>query len=197
MTNAQIVLEYLKVLFSAPVMAAGTALGVALLFRDALISLLARIASLKVAGFGELQTAQSARAEFTRSGKNEPTPLPAEVTSENSLVATQGDPTHAARLKAERERAYLWEYRYLNFFLVRGTQLVLDWFANRSGPTTFAVYDSWWSSIVVDPSERFARVAVLKSHYLLVEDDGLLTVSEKGREYLTFRGVLPAVPDGA
>ena len=75
--------------------------------------------------------------------------------------------------------------------------MALDWFAGRSAPTTFAVYDSWWSSLVVATHERFARVAVLKSHYLLIDSNGLLTVSEKGREYLEWRGPLPPLPDGA
>lgn len=192
----ELALEYLKVLLSAPVMSAGAALGIALLFRESLQSLFNRVASLKVAGIGELQTSQSSRAEAPGSGgKDDPEPLPAEGQSTAPLPAGPTDPQLLQKLMAERERAYLWEYRYLNLFLVRGTQLVLDWFAGRAGPTTFAVYDNWWSSIVVDPQERFARVGVLKSHYLLIESNGLLTVSEKGREYLEWRGALPSSQD--
>lgn len=198
MPTSQLVLEFVKVLLSAPVMGAAAAFGLAFLFREPIKSLFNRIASLKVAGIGEFQTSQAARSELPApEGKDNPAPLPAESKKAAAWAAQSNDPAAAERLKAERERAYLWEYRYLNLYLVRGTQLVLDWFAGRQGPTTFAVYDSWWSSIVIDPNERFARVAVLKSHYLLIDNNGLLAVSEKGREYLEWRGPLPPPPGGA
>jgi hypothetical protein len=195
MQAAQIVLEYLKVALSAPVMSAAIAFGLALLYKKPAIALINRIAMLKVAGIGELQTSQAARAEpSTHEGSEAPQPLPAESVS---AAGNLSDPTATALVKAERERAYLWEYRYLNLFLVRGTQIVLEWFAARESPTAFQVYDGWWSSLVLDPNERFARVAILKSHYLLVEHNGLLSVSEKGREYLAWRGPLPQLPAGA
>ena len=190
MATPKMVLDYLKAFLSAPVMSATTAIVLALLFREPIKSLFARIASLKVAGLGELQITQSSRAELpAASGNENPESLPAQVTTPSLLPSPSG----ADLVKAERERAYLWEYRYLNLYLVRGTQLVLDWFASRSGPTTFAVYDSWWSSIVYNPTERLARVEVLRSHYLITESNGLLTVSEKGREYLGWRGQLPPI----
>lgn len=196
-TTPEIVLEYLKVALSAPVMSAAVALGLAGMFRSSVIALFERIASLKVAGIGELQTSQAGRPEaVSESGKQNPEPLPAQKSDTAALPeSTSGDV--ASHVRAERERAYLWEYRYLNLFLVRGSQLVLEWFANRAAPTTFPVYDTWWSSLVIEPRERMARVDALRSHYLLVEQNGLLSVSEKGCEYLTWRGPLPNLREGA
>jgi len=195
MQVAQLVLEYLKVALSAPVMSGAVAIGLALLYRQPVTALINRIAMLKVLGVGELQTSQAARTEMsTHAAATDPLPLPAESTSAPNTLS---DPSVMSLVKAERERAYLWEYRYLNLFLVRGTQLVLEWFAARESPTTFQVYDGWWSSLVLDPSERFARVAILKSHHLLVESNGVLSVSPKGGEYLDWRGPMPPPPVGA
>ena len=120
-------------------MTAAVAFGLAFLFREPVRALINRIALLKVAGLGELQTSQAARAELPPpDGRAAPLPLPAESTTGTS---TSSDPSTTALIKAERERAYLWEYRYLNLFLVRGTQMVLEWFAARESPTTFQVYD--------------------------------------------------------
>jgi len=189
------VLEYVKVALSAPVMSAAVAIGIAFMYRRPTTALINRIAMLKVAGVGELQTSQAAREESsTHEAGAVPLPLPAESAPVAGNLNDQGA---AALIKAERERAYLWEYRYLNLYLVRGTQMVLEWFAARESPTAFQVYDGWWSSLVVDPNERFVRVAILKSHYLLIERDGLLSVSEKGREYLAWRGPLPQLSAGA
>jgi hypothetical protein len=71
----------------------------------------------------------------------------------------------------ERGTSYLWEYRYLNYYLAPGTIAVLDWFAGLpTGRTTFRACDASLSQFVSDPVERNARLTALTRHYLLVQD---------------------------
>lgn len=99
-------------------------------------------------------------------------------------------PTMTPAEESWRASAYLWEYRYLNYFLVPRTQSVLEWFKNITGPVNAALFDSFWIPIIQDPKEREAIVEVLLSHHLIQNENGLFSLSPKGREYIEFRGPL-------
>lgn len=92
---------------------------------------------------------------------------------------------------AERARAFLWEYRYLNYFLARSSQRVLDWLAGLSVRTTVGTFEAFWLPILPIAQERQAIVTALQAHYLIVLAGELIEVTPKGREYLQWRGPLP------
>jgi len=190
MTSSELMLEYAKLLLAAPVMTAATIMVLALVFRRPIGVLISRIGTIKLPGGGEVTT-QYERTEIAirSSGVTPPEPLPGS-TDLPALPAANAD--LEARLRAEREAAYLWEYRYLNYFLVRLTQEILDWLATRTQPTTFANFDAWVSDHVIDPRERDAVLNALRKHHLIQIDNTLIRVTPKGHEYREWRGALPA-----
>ncbi len=192
-----IVLEYVKVLLSAPVIF-GVIAGVCLyLFKEQFRSLLSRVAVIRWGG-AELSAPQppSDTAENEAPSASD-LPVSAQVnlpaaTDDQLPDAVKEQLVHA--LQAERVRAHLWEYRYLNHFFVPNTQSVLDWLSGLTTPTTFTTYDALWQAFIPGASERQAIIRVLEDHNLVDTGGGLLVVTEKGREYIKWRGARPPHP---
>ena len=95
-------------------------------------------------------------------------------------------------IKSERGGRYLWEYRYLNFFLARHTQQVFDWFINCVNPPTYEMFGHYWMYLIPDEKERALVLRVLERHHLIQLKGGdILEVTPKGTEYYEWRGILP------
>lgn len=190
MEIAQMVLEYLRVILSAPPMVAVTAITFLFLFRVDIKALILRVASIRFPGGAELLTPQSQRQE--RESNNALPEVQPPVVDIPNLSPQQRQEIENL-IKSERTNAYQWEYRYLNHFLVRGTQVVLDWLASRPQPVSIHFASSFWLPVIPSADERFAIVKALEAHLLIqVKGDGI-EVTPKGREYLQWRGPLPTV----
>ena len=147
------------------------------------------MAKIRFPGGAEVDTLQSITVE------TESRPVDA------GAIPVQGLPTGLTReqeqtitelVRAQTATAYLWEYRYLNYFLARGTQVVLDWLVGLSQPPTYALYDSFFLRLVPSPRERQAMFNALEAHHLVTCDtSGVIAVTQKGREYHQWRGTLP------
>jgi len=196
MAIAALVLEYLKALLSPQCVAGIVALVFLWRFRDDIRALMKRVASIKLPGGTELSAPQLERAENEKTAAKEPPALSAGTAPAlpGSLHLTPEQASAVAEaFRAEQAKAYLWEYRYLNYFLVRNTQRVLDWLAGLKERTTYGMYDSWWLPIIPSANERRAIVNALQAHHLVILHEGeLMEVTPKGREYIEWRGALPA-----
>lgn len=95
--------------------------------------------------------------------------------------------------EAERAKAYLWEYRYLNYFLAQSTQRVLDWLASLQTRTSVSLFDTLWLPAIPSAEERRAIVNALQAHHLIQLTGELIEVTPKGREYIQWRGPVPPV----
>lgn len=167
MDTATLILEYLKVLLSGPVVAGGVVLIVTAKFKKDIQALLARKFRVRFPG-GEFEASQLER-----------------------------EASSAETGPAENE-ARLWEYRYLNLYLVRGTQLVLDWFATLASPMSPELYDTFLTPWVPDVREREAIRHALETHHLVGRTEGGLVITSKGRDYRNWRGpLLPLTPTPA
>ena len=196
MEKAKLILEYLRVILSAQIVVGAIIATFLVLFRSEISSLLSRVASIKW-GRAELSAPQppsetSSRNESVPPGEiadQQPPPLPADM----DLSSEDRHRLEQAFL-AERARAHLWEYRYLNYFLVPNTQRVLDWLASLPNSPTFTMYDAWWQFVIPSAEQRRIIVNVLEGHNLIFFTGELLEVTPKGREYIQWRGpaVLPA-----
>ena len=187
-----LVLEYFRVLLTAPPLLSIVAVIFIFKFAEDIKALLLRVAKIRLPGGAEFDTQQG------RSVADEkPTP-----TLETQGIPVQGIPPGLAPaqeqaiaqlIRAHIATAYLWEYRYLNYFLARGTQLALDWFVGLPQPTTYSHYDSFVLPIVTSARERQAIVNALEAHHLIAHDGGsnIISVTPKGREYHQWRGALP------
>ena len=190
MEIATLVLEYLRVLLTAPFMFSIVAVVFIFTFKEDIKALLLRVAKIRLPGGAEVDTPQSSRIE------KEPRPvdtggilvqgIPPGLTPDQEQAITQ-------LVRAQIATAYIWEYRYLNYFLARGTQVALDWFVGLPQPTTYAHYDSLLLSVVPSARERQAMFNALEAHHLVTHDgaSNMIAVTPKGREYHQWRGALP------
>jgi hypothetical protein len=182
------ILEYLKVILGTPVLIAATTLTFLRMFRSDVKALMARIAKVKFPG-GEIEASQLQKLheqppinikvpELTATQSNQVSEQP---------VAADGNSATSDTLTAVRSMALLWEFRYLNLFLARGTQIVLNWFA-RDPRATVALFHAIWLPQIPNSEEREAILIALHSNQLISIDNDLVTVTQKGRDYLEWRG---------
>lgn len=162
------------------------------LFREDIKALLLRIATIKLPGGAELSTLQSERQ--IKEERIEDNPLP---TPEQTVPGLPDDLNQNQRcvveniIRAERATSYLWEYRYLNHFLVYRTQHVLDWLISLGLTTTYSYYDATWLPFTPSAHERGAIISALEAHHLIQVTNGTIQVTPKGVEYQHWRGILP------
>jgi hypothetical protein len=190
------VLDYLEVLLTAPVLFSIVAILFILFFKEDIKALLLRIAKIKLPGGTEVSTPQSERSTEEKNTDDDPpivnstpiTGLPNDLTPQQQREIEQ-------IIRAHISTAFLWEYRYLNYFLVRRTQDVLDWFINLGQDTSYSYFDSAWIPFIPAANERQAIFNALESHHLIQynQQTGMIQVTPKGREYQNWRGVLPAL----
>lgn len=194
MTVARLVLEYLGVLLSAPPVAAVIIITFLVLFRAQIAALIARIARIKLPGGGELFTSQQNRSteRAERRAPDVPEESTVDIPEEVRLTPDQAQRIEQL-IRSERANAYLWEYRYLNYFLVRQTQGVLDWLATFDRPVSYRLIDSQLQTWIPDANERNAIFQALTNHHLIQVQGELMEVTPKGREYIEWRGPLPSL----
>lgn len=199
MGNAIIILEYLKVILTAPVLFSIVASLFIMVFREDIKALFLRIAKIKFPGGAEVSTPQSNQLA-AEEGRPAPQPsantkvavtgLPADLTSQQKSVVEQ-------QIRAHIATAYLWEYRYLNYFLVHNTQLVLDWLIGLAQATIYTHFDAVWLPIIPSANERRAIINALQTHHLIEvrqEQSEMIVVTPKGSEYQAWRGVMSSLP---
>ena len=188
----ELILEYLKTILSTQMVAGVVCLVFFCFFQDDIKALILRIAKIRLPGGGELSTPQ-----LEKQTKEEEPVVPdvsAQDTPDENIPTTLNKnelETIKALLGAEKARAYLWEYCYLNYHLVNSTQRVLDWLISTSIQSSLSLFDTFWLPVIPALSERKAIISVLESHHLIAIENGLITVTPKGHEYRKWRGEIP------
>jgi len=193
MEMANLILEYLRVLLSPQIVGGVVAIIFLFVFEKELKVLIGRVASIRFPG-GELSTSQIERAtEVPLSSM--PSTLPERpVPIEGGNDPTPQDFEQLRQMyTAEKIQSRVWEYRFLNMYLVRQTQEVLDWFIVLEQPTTFRLVDTHWMQFIPDFKEREAILNALLNHHLVEQRGELLQVTPKGHEYARWRGPLPKI----
>lgn len=198
MEIAKLVLEYLKVVLGAPVIVGAVAMTFLYLFRGEIRALIYRIWRIRFPG-GELFASQQERAQADIAPKGQPPAAPrgqqVQLPATFTLTPEQAQQV-VPLIQSERANAALWEYRYLNYFLARSTQLVLDWLGTLQQPISANLIDSHLQAFIIDAQERMAILTALQNHHLITMENNLVQITPKGREYLQWRGPLPAAVSG-
>jgi hypothetical protein len=193
--NASEYLEYAKLILSTPVMALLGFAIVILNFRTDIRQLMARISKVKIAG-GEIEASQ---LEKQRDAKDDSKTLP-EVIQQTHAGASHSVqqletalPPDASRqlLVAEEMKSVLWEFRFMNLYFVRRTQVVLDWFKSNGNPISRSLYEDIWMVDIPSALERNAVFTALSNHQLIEDKNGIIHLTAKGDGYLQWRGPLP------
>lgn len=185
MDIARLILDYVRVVLSPQMIAGALSLALLALFKDDLRRLLARIAKLRLPGGGEftLQVEKS-RRERARPNQTEPPPTaalpdrPTEAQISNTIAAYQAE-------------ARTWEFRYLNCFLANDTQEIIDWIAGAAD-AKLEVLDMLYTA-----PERDAILDALRTHRIVEQQGEAFRVTDKGRDYIKFRGPRLPAPPGA
>ena len=187
----ELALEYAKLLLSGPPVFALTAVALIWYFNEEMRALLTRVARITLPGGAQIDTPQSKppnpEEKPLKTEEVEASEVPTGLTPDQEAAFTEA-------LNTQKITATLWEYRYLNYFLARGTQILLDWLIGSTQPITCTYYDSFFLPIVPSAHERQAMLGALESHRLIAVDrkSSLITVTAKGQDYHEWRGTLPA-----
>lgn len=182
-------------MLSAPVMGAAVAIIFLSMFKDEIRKYISRIATIKFPGGTEVSTSQAKMSDEEAREPQRPLPQVAEPGPTLPVGLTPQQQEEVSQLlKAEKAASYLWEYRYLNQFLVYQTQQVLDWLVEIPQPITTRLYDTHWLVQIPKAEERNAIIFALQAHHLVQITGEKLEVTEKGREYQEWRGALPPLP---
>lgn len=188
MEIANLVLEFIKVILSAPVIAGVVVLRLAMIFRAEISSFLGRLFSVKLPGF-DMEASQAQRLRL------EPA-APASIDPPAPSAANPSPGDHALAARAENHAAKLWEFRYINMLLVRKTQFVLDWINSCRLPPTISIYNARYLTSIPEAFERRAVLEVLERHELVeFTAEGLMKMTQKGKDYLEFRGPIPPLDE--
>ena len=143
--HSELALGYLRVLLSAPPMTVVVVIVLVCVFRSDLKAIMSRIATIRFPG-GELSTT----SQIDRQEKTGPDELPPGSTGQNTALPE--GLTHSPEqqelmrdfIQAQQSTSRLWEYRYLNFYFVRNTQLVLDWLASLQNRPSIEMFHALW-----------------------------------------------------
>ena len=194
--HVELALGYLRVLLSAPPMTVLVVLVLVWVFRSDLKAIMSRIATIKFPG-GELSTT----SQIDRSAKTGPDELPPGSTGQKTALpeglTISPEQKELVRnfIQAQQTTSRIWEYRYLNFHFVRNTQLVLDWLASLQNCPSIEMFHALWLPAIPSADDRKAILLALQNHYLItVRDEVMIEITDKGRDYLTWRGPLPYIP---
>ena len=188
MNEAELALGYLRVLLSAPPMAALVVIVLGWAFRNDLKAIMARIATIKFPG-GELSTTSQVIDHTEKTGPDEPPPdLPEGLTLSLDQLKLVTD-----FIQAQKTTSRIWEYRYFNFYFVSDTQLVLDWLVHNR--PSIDLFHAMWMAKIPKATDRESILLALQNHNLITVLLTMIEITEKGREYLQWRGPpLPPFP---
>ena len=194
MEIAKLALEYLKAFLSPQMITGIVIIFFFITFRLQIGELIKRISKINLPGGGNIDTpSQAEKAKEEPLTDNPPLPASESSTKTSSSNSTQSTGGKAQDLiNSEHVNALLWEYKYLNYFLVQNSQKVLDWFIALPAGVTVSLFDTIWMQAIPQAEERAAILAALENHHLIQSNNGLLEITDKGKDYLKIRGPLPA-----
>ena len=215
MDERLLILEYAKLILSPQVVTGIVVVIVFVVLRNAIRALLSRIASIRFPG-GEVLTARQEQQSSERLPKqaapvpsapeaapvalkepgptNQAAPVPSAPEAAPVELTEQQSKDIQSLITSEKLNARLWEYRYLNYYLVFRTQAVLTWLASREQPITKSLLDSDLMAYIPEAGERAAICRALETHHLIESRGDLVEITPKGREYVDWRGPLQPPP---
>lgn len=181
----RLVLDYIRVILSWPVVVGVGGIVAAIYFRLELKGLINRISSVKIMGQEvALQQAKIAEESGTETSVRATLNNDAQAPDFGTLrLSPEQQQAIREAFQSEQAAARVWEYRFMNYFFAPATQAVLTWLVGLDTGTTLNAYAAFWTLQVPLPQERQAILDALQMHNCIAIDGQLLTVTEKGREY--------------
>ena len=165
-------------------------------FRSDLKAIMSRIATIKFPGVEISTTSQIDRSAKIGSDELPPGSTPGQKTALPEGLTIPQEQQELVRnfIQAQETTSRLWEYRYLNFYFVPNTQLVLDWLASLQNRPSIEMFHALWLPLIPSADDRKAILFALENHYLITVLEMMIEITDRGREYLQWRGPLPLHP---
>jgi hypothetical protein len=183
---AQLILEYLKVLLSPQVVIGMVVVAFFCRFSTEIVGVMKGVASIRLPGGTQLSLQQQPISDIEKKAYPViPTDAPTPQTPDIQLTPEK-EKALRDELKSVSELANLWEYRYLNFFLVPATKSVLYWLAGNENGITYSLYDAMWLPIITSKNERNTIINVLQTHNLISIEGSLIKITPKGKDYIAW-----------
>ena len=176
-------------LILSPQVVAGLIIIIALTtFKEDIRGVLKRFARIKLPGGTELEMQQLNQSEYSTSkqmdllseSENEFRKNMEAKIEENEQQIESIQKIAVSNFRESR----LWEFRFLNYFLVYNSQRVLDWFNNCPEGITPSSFDSLWMGFIPSPDQRKAIIGAL------ITTEDIIVITEKGKEFIQWRGPL-------
>lgn len=195
----EIILEYMKVLLTWPVLG-GISVVLVIYWLRSSIEFLLRNISIKTPSGMQIQAQQSKSthdAELPGTIKLDPqqqqelTEFVQGLQKELKLSAEQQTTLRKAaedEIQKAWSSARFWELMYLDRYLVGHTKFLLS-MLNKGGPVTREYITTVWPSFNWgDEKEREAVLSALQTTGLIKQEGNIISVTEKGRAFLAFIG---------
>lgn len=196
--GSAVALDYLKVLLSWPVAASAITYFLVMNFKPQISELIPRLSSIGNVKFDPDSQGGKAIEEtpikpppIAQIDPIEVMPPPGQIDIKGHPPKILNDSSQKETVEIWRRNSYIWEYKYLNLYLAKNTQRVLEWLDSRNQPIDLLEYDSIWSPYFPNQPEREAIFKALKDHYLIQITDGRFQITPKGKEYIQYRNNLP------
>jgi hypothetical protein len=193
-------MEWVKIFVSWPFVVFLIAIAIFLRYGKEIRQLLNRIATAEnfegPGGFkfsGRQQPNEEGEAGKSVPAEATSLPAPQDDTGSGEFKLTQEEwSAIEGAFRSERATAAHWEYRYLNYFLAFKTQQLLDWLGALGRSASVREVDATISGETVE--QRAAMTGALEAHHLILLSGEMYSVTDKGREYIGYRGPLPTNP---
>jgi hypothetical protein len=193
-------MEWVKIFVSWPFVVFLIAIAIFLRYGKEIRQLLNRIATAEnfegPGGFkfsGRQQPNEEGEAGKSVPADATPLPAPQDDTGSGDFKLTQEEwSAIEGAFRSERATAAHWAYRYLNYFLAFKTQQLRDWLGALGRSASVREVDATISGETVE--QRAAMTGALEAHHLILLSDEMYSVTDKGREYIGYRGPLPTYP---
>ncbi|MFC1621432.1 hypothetical protein ACFL2G_03910 [Candidatus Omnitrophota bacterium] len=198
--SPSIALEYLKVFISWPVVMIIFGFLLCTKFRKEMAEFLKEICSIKFPGGTEIKTKQSSTpSKELETNKITLTKTEQGITEkyikqlEQSIIKKDeetGDIISTVRgiLIEEQRKSLFWFFSYCNFFFAPMTKDVLKNFSISVFPIKKDTYHVIWNSMIKDENQREIILQVLLQNRMLVQKDGIISISDTGKAFLSFIG---------
>ena len=192
-TMNEIIVGYFRVLLSAPPMTVLVVFVLVRVFKTELKTLMDRIATIKFLG-SEISTTSQVIDHTEKTGPDElPTGSTETALPEGLTLSPDQQKLVTDFIQAQKTTSRIWEYRYFNSYFVHDTQLVLDWLVRNS--PSIELFHAMWMPKIPKVTDRESILLALQNHNLITVLLTMIEITEKGRDYLQWRGPLPYFPN--
>jgi len=177
--------EVLRIVSAPAVMV----LCMAVIFRASIREFLKNIVEVRV-GEGGLTMRQQPTALANVADVVPPSPADATVPGKAlAPLSNDSDKQSLARQRADSAMvsAEVWEYRYLNLFLVANTVKALGWLAELDQAITDTHFDNVLGTWGIRAEQRGNIFNALREHHLVSYSTRMIAITPKGRNYLSWR----------